>query len=162
DDAEQHERLLHEEQVSDQADVPCSLTVGTARIEDNFLLASTSNEVIHENFIKLDAVIAVEETVIYGRTEAMQECISHNLVIFINVTKLGQSNQNTIEEFHNQFLFTLNHTFNGFTSKGTIHTHAITAAEGITEIRPTYICTTLSVIPVLSRTNTCWANISNT
>jgi hypothetical protein len=82
----------------------------------------------------------------------MQKRISHNLVIFIDVTKLGQSNENPIEEFFDQFFFTLNHPFNGFTSQGTIHPHTITAAESITEIGPTHICGALPMIPVLSRT----------
>jgi hypothetical protein len=45
--------------------------VGTARIEDDFLLASISNEIIHEDFIKLDAIIAIEETVVYSGTKPM-------------------------------------------------------------------------------------------
>jgi hypothetical protein len=45
-----------------------SLTVGTAGIEDDFFLASISNEVIHENFIQLDTIIAIEETIVNSRT----------------------------------------------------------------------------------------------
>jgi hypothetical protein len=128
-----------------------TFAMSTARVEDDLFFTSISYEVIHKDFIEFNTIITIQQAIVDGRSEPMQEGVRHDLVIFVDVTKFGESNKDTIEEFLHEFLVPLNHTFNSFTSQSTVDTHTIAAAESIPEIGPTYICGTLTVIPVLGR-----------